>query len=146
MLFTTFSPLSPPQLLLYTNCCNTLCRPSNLSLLLFYPTYTSAIARLARRKPYSCSPFVPRLVYTTLNKRSKASLLSITGTSPSNSQISVKMRPIQFLATIASFSALTQAWPWPDSSENQAVNAIEAMIRKRQDSSKHLSWNQSGLY
>ncbi|QDS75548.1 hypothetical protein FKW77_005627 [Venturia effusa] len=38
------------------------------------------------------------------------------------------MRPIQFLAAITSFSAVTQAWPWPDSSERNAV-------MRRQDSS-----------
>ncbi|TID25203.1 ATP-dependent 6-phosphofructokinase [Venturia nashicola] len=38
------------------------------------------------------------------------------------------MRPTQLLATIASFSALTQAWPWPDFSERNA-------IMRRQDSS-----------
>lgn len=38
------------------------------------------------------------------------------------------MRPTQLLATIASFSALTQAWPWPDFSKRNS-------IMRRQDSS-----------
>ncbi|KAE9965715.1 hypothetical protein BLS_007438 [Venturia inaequalis] len=38
------------------------------------------------------------------------------------------MRPTQLFATIASFSALTQAWPWPEPSNRNA-------ILRRQDSS-----------